>query len=96
MEKEKFTPGPWTYCDETETIYAIGLHGDILASTPISKLSRTKFLNPEMTKANGILQATAPEMLYALRMLLNNYRAMGGKCGVEQASEVIARALGEA
>ena len=37
----------------------------------------------------------APDMLEALKCLLNNFKAMGGKCGIEQAEAAISKALGE-
>lgn len=85
MGEVKHTPGPWEYIDATKVASMQYAPACVIKSgnKQISRFSWNDdspfFPNKEESQANARLIAAAPEMLEALKALLDRYHIMG--CG---------------
>lgn len=98
---DNFTPGPWHF--DGEYVWADSIQGyvadpgteDVMEGkcVPMNKAHK-------IMKANGLLIAAAPDLLYALQMLLNETtgpdEVWAEGTAVEYARAAIAKATGDA
>lgn len=90
------TPGPWAYDADSKEVFAdCEEHGCGWIALVNGNDSQDRILPDEMRLANARLIAAAPELLEALRALLDRVLENGGFGSiVEAAGEAIAKAEG--
>ena len=90
----KHTPGPWEHNDTD----MLQVQGRVMGySVPISLIQK-RSVGPMQAKANARLIAAAPELLEALKQLVNRFEQSGAydhDHTIELAQSVIAKAEGQ-
>ena len=91
-----FTPGPWLFDDEHEEVTSEARRRKGLTRIATVNLGWSEPFNSEQN-ANARLIAAAPDLLEALKALLERYALAIGNEGIEcyQARAAIAKATGE-
>lgn len=87
MSKTKYTPGPWKYGGNLKT-------GGVAVTGTSGLICETLADITDDHRANARLIAAAPELLEALKYLVETYPVVFTSAGINQAKIAIAKAEG--